>query len=470
MENSPLKISEMSRHNARHSFVTMQRGRITVSRLAIFGLCLALSGSSTRASVAKRVSGNLVYWDQSRGFDDIAANADVFSEISPFWYRIESSGQVVPYTTASGASYVDPAILSFLRTHGILVIPTVANIVDGSWNGAVVSRIIADPLLTKVNIDGLVDLAVGQSYDGIDLDYENLGATDRTAFTAFVQQLAAALHARGKLLTVNVYAKTAEPGTWDGPQAQDWWALGQVADQVRIMTYEYSWSTSAAGPIAPVNWVTDVMAFARSVVPAAKIMQGLPFYGYDWVGQLGTSLVWNEATALANQYGVSIAWDSTSASPWFEYLSGSTRHTVWFENASSVNAKLYVANAYDVGGVTLWRLGGEDPANWSALRAQFGGTAPPPDITPPTVTITSPADGSVLAKKQKLEAQASDDVRVSRVEFYVNGVLLATDAAAPFVVYWNTQQASRGVNIIKAVAYDPSGNSASAQVTAYTRR
>jgi spore germination protein YaaH len=434
----------------------------------VFASVILLS-ISPRGAAARRVSGNLVFWDQSRGFDAIVANVDVFSEISPFWYHLDVDGRVIPYLTASGTSYEDPSILSFLRSNGILVIPTVANIVDGVWNGALAGSVIADPVLSAANINSLVDLAVGHGYDGIDLDYEGLRATDRAAFTAFVERLAVALHTQGKLLTVNVYAKTAEPGSWDGPQAQDWSALGSSADQVRIMTYEYSWSTSAAGPISPVNWVTDVIAFARTVIPAAKIMQGVPFYGYDWVGQRGTELVWNDATALASRYGASINWDSASASPWFQYLVNSVLHTVWFENASSVAAKLAVTTTYDVGGVTLWRLGGEDPGIWPALRQQFG-TPSSADVTPPVVTISSPGDGSAVTKKMTIAAQASDDVRVAKVVFSVNGVVLATDTQAPYAVTWNTRNAIRGANVLAATAYDSSGNTATAQVTVYKSR
>ena len=128
--------------------------------------------------MAKRVSGNLVFWDQARGFDSIVANADVFSEISPFWYRVLADGRVVPYTTGSGASHEDPTILAFLRSRGILVIPTVANIINGVWDGALVSKIIADPQLRAVNLNALVNLAAAGGYDGIDLDYENLRASD----------------------------------------------------------------------------------------------------------------------------------------------------------------------------------------------------------------------------------------------------------------------------------------------------
>ena len=161
----------------------MIRIPVGVAWAGLFVTCALLAGSPARAVVAKRVSGNLVFWDQARGFDSIVANADVFSEISPFWYRVLADGRVVPYTTGSGASHEDPTILAFLRSRGILVIPTVANVINGVWDGALVSKIIADPQLRAANLDALVNLAAAGGYDGIDLDYENLRASDRAAFT-----------------------------------------------------------------------------------------------------------------------------------------------------------------------------------------------------------------------------------------------------------------------------------------------
>lgn len=436
-------------------------------RAALVILIALSEGPTVRASLAKRVSGHLVFWDQTRGFDAIVANHDVFSEISPFWYRVGAEGDVVPYTTGSGASYEDPAILSFLRSRGILILPTVANILDGVWNGPLVSRILADPVLSAANISNLVDLAVTNGYDGIDLDYENLSASDRAAFTSFVNRLAAALHAQGKLLTVNVYAKTAEPGTWDGPRAQDWWAIGRAADQVRIMAYEYHWSSSGPGPISPIGWVGDVLAFARSTIPARKIMHGVPLYGYDWIGRSGVDHVWQETMASASRNAATINWDPASAAPWFAYIAGGTQHTVWFENAMSTDAKLQLTTAYGVGGITLWRLGGEDPETWSRIRAHLGGTGGTGDAVPPTVAIVSPLEGAWLQKKQRIEALATDNVGVARVEISVNGALLSTDTTPPYVAYWNTRRAAAGSYVIKAVAYDAAGNAATSIVTTY---
>ena len=51
---------------------------------------------------------------------------------------------------------------------------------------------------------------------------------------------------------------------------------------------------------------------------------------------------------------------------------------------------------------------------------------------------------------------------------YVNDVRVASDTTAPYVTYWNTRRAA-AANVIKAVAYDTSGNWTVAQVTAYAR-
>jgi Bacterial Ig domain len=114
------------------------------------------------------------------------------------------------------------------------------------------------------------------------------------------------------------------------------------------------------------------------------------------------------------------------------------------------------------------RLGSEDPATWPVLRAHLDLGSRAPDVVPPGVTIVSPADGAWLLKKQKIEALASDDRGVARVEFYVNGVLVASDTTAPYLIYWNTRRAA-AANVIQAVAYDTSGNRTVAHVTTYAR-
>ncbi len=69
-----------------------------------------------------------------------------------------------------------------------------------------------------------------------------------------------------------------------------------------------------------------------------------------------------------------------------------------------------------------------------------GSGSPPPDTTPPTVSIGSPTSGNVSGTVT-VSANASDNVGVTRVDFYVNGGLVGSDSAAPVPVFVEHHQA-----------------------------
>ncbi len=85
------------------------------------------------------------------------------------------------------------------------------------------------------------------------------------------------------------------------------------------------------------------------------------------------------------------------------------------------------------------------------------------DTTPPTVSVTSPADGSSIpAKRTTLAASAYDNTAVARVEFYVNGTLIGSSSAAPYQVGWNPGRKGTGEYLLTARAFDKAGNQAEA--------
>ena len=98
-------------------------------------------------------------------------------------------------------------------------------------------------------------------------------------------------------------------------------------------------------------------------------------------------------------------------------------------------------------------------------------TAPPPppppaDTTPPTVRVTSPANGQTISGTWMLTASASDNVGVVGVQFQldrVNGG--AEDRTAPYSISFDTTTTSDGVHTITAVARDAAGNTTSDSVT-----
>ena len=81
-----------------------------------------------------------------------------------------------------------------------------------------------------------------------------------------------------------------------------------------------------------------------------------------------------------------------------------------------------------------------------------------PDTTAPTVSVTAPANNATVSGTATVTATASDNIGVTKVEFYLNGVLKATDTAGPYSYAWDTRTAANGSYTLIARAYDAAGN------------
>ena len=103
----------------------------------------------------------------------------------------------------------------------------------------------------------------------------------------------------------------------------------------------------------------------------------------------------------------------------------------------------------------------------SVNRIGFPGSV---DNIPPTVSITNPANGAIVARKStvNITATASDNVGVTRVDFLVNGAVQCSDTTAPYSCSWRVPGAMNKTHQLQARAFDQAGNSATAsiQVTA----
>lgn len=89
------------------------------------------------------------------------------------------------------------------------------------------------------------------------------------------------------------------------------------------------------------------------------------------------------------------------------------------------------------------------------------------DATAPTVSLTSPQPGAITGTVL-LTAQASDNVGVTRVDFYRDSVLLGSSTSAPYSFSWDTSAFTSGTFVLTARAYDAEGNvGSSAGVTVF---
>lgn len=325
------------------------------------GFDTAPAGTPAAQQPTEQSDFDVSIWAPLAGFleqQTMQQNADVLDEINFFWYTLGADGDIDGGAMASQAVQV-------ARDAGLRVVPSIVN---GGFDPQRVSLVVNDPARRAQHIQDILALVRDNGYDGIDIDYESLNPADRDAFSLFIEELAAALHAEGKLLSIAVHAKSDDAGAWSGAAAQDWTRLGAAVDMFKIMTYDFHNAASEAGPIAPLDWVDDVLSYAATVVPPEKTWMGVPVYGYDWAGGGGRSLNWRQALKLVEQNSAQPQRDPASGEMWFSYNGGS--NTVWYNDGETLAGRLaLLAEKHPhVAGIAIWPLGGEDPANWTAIR------------------------------------------------------------------------------------------------------
>lgn len=317
------------------------------------------------------------YTGDEQSFAAVEAFAEYLTIVSADVYAVEFDG------TITGVD--DFGVVAFCRAHGIEVYACVSNY-NGDPDVDDFDAALAHAAIVTHRdavIASLVALAQAGAYDGVNVDFENLAysrdiGTDRTAFTAFIHELTERLHAAGLKLAISVPGKTEDSIDDDWSHPFDYAALGEDADLLQLMTYDEHGPWGDPGPVSGADWVEACVAYAVSLVDPAKLLIGLPAYGYDWDltdsdpaswTYSATSFSWADVPNLLAKPGAIERWDTTSESPYVTYIERGHRHEAWFENAASLRAKMTVIAEYGLAGLSMWSLGQEDEAFWEAAAS-----------------------------------------------------------------------------------------------------
>lgn len=342
--------------------------------VAVFCMSIALPSvmaASNIPSPAPKIVASIPYWDQDRAVQSFRRNVASIDFISLFWYSVSRGARIVRYRDAD----VDRSIIAFAHQNGVKVFLLVANLPDETgttWDWQRIDPIMQDRLVRKRFIAQALQLAQELDADGITIDFESVRERQRTPFSRFVSELAAALHERGKLLRVSVERRSANAYT----NGKDWRAIAAVADQLAIMSYDEHAEESQPGPVASLPWVAQTLRFARSInVPMKKMSLGISLEGYDWPQRndgrfdAGEGVRYVDVRRRQLRYHAESLFDQRAHSPFLRYVRDGRRRVIWYENQSSFRSKLRLANDYGVGSIFVWRLGGEDQRIWSQLAA-----------------------------------------------------------------------------------------------------
>lgn len=291
--------------------------------------------------------------DQTGSFPSMKSFAGSMTSVAPFWYRAKPDGSL---ETKESQIVYDTA-----KSLGLKILPLITN-KTGSTDS-----VLGDPAIRTKVIDNIVKIVKEKPYDGANIDFELLPPKHKDNLTAFIAELYSKMKPLNKTLIVSVFPKVdvAE----DVAGAYDYKALAANADFLQIMSYDYHWSTSKPGPIAPIDWYEKNLQYAiQEAGGPHKIIFGLGAYGYDWPQSGPAETVrYADSIVLAEKYNSKIMFDEKAQVPYFKYKD----HEVWFENAKSTAAKLDILAKYNPAGLAIWRIGQEQPEIWDLINKKF---------------------------------------------------------------------------------------------------
>lgn len=290
--------------------------------------------------------------------------------LSPFSYQVNMDGSL--------SQLNDETLISSARNSGVAPIMVVTNISsEGGFDGEIAHKVFTDVTTKQSLINAIKSIAVDKNYLGVDIDFEYLLPEDRDNYTAFLRELKTELEGINKTLSVAVAPKNRDNMAGSLYQAHDYKAIGEIADRVIIMTYEWGYIYGEPQAISPYNQVEKVIAYAVTQIPSQKILMGMPNYAYDWVipyvqGTSAKTITNRQALRLAYENNATIMFDTLSKAPYFSYSDSDGReHVVWFDDALSIGSRLDIVTKYNLGGLSYWTINNFDSANWAIVSDTF---------------------------------------------------------------------------------------------------
>lgn len=317
-------------------------------------------------------TGWIPYWGFDAGLKEIITSNQSFYSIAPVLYEVSESGQIenkVPW------NYYE--LYNYSQEKNILIFASIASFKEQEIKNLVIS---------EENINNNIDYIISQSiyygFDGIDLDFEAIETEDQENFYYFLNNLKNKLHENGLLLSITVYPQWVDVSNSTSTgilnqtrKVQDWKIIFNYADEIRIMTYEYSGRGSVnPGPIAPLTWCEDVIKYALKTIPREKIWLGIHLYGYEWKDRTyNQDSFYTKPQYTSTAYASAINYENIQTKISIsdvklvyledlgeniaEYPCDDTTCVLVYNDDVSIEARKKLSAKYGLAGVSYWRIG-----------------------------------------------------------------------------------------------------------------
>jgi chitinase len=236
-------------------------------------------------------------------------------------------------------------------------------------------------------IKNLLQLLAKRDANGVCIDFEGVQEKDKDLFTSFIKNLNKAFKAKG----YEIYL--AVPNV-DLDKSLDFSKLVNLINRFVIMGYPYfSPSSNIAGPLAPIksdklwesyNLTNSIKYYLSNDVADTSLILALPFYGIVWdtkskdLGADVEKFIGFRTYSYIKKSLKDIKYDHVSKSAYSSYHTSKEDKTIqirqcWFENDSSIAAKLNLIKKYKLAGMGIWALGFDKGYNdlWKVISVEF---------------------------------------------------------------------------------------------------
>jgi len=272
----------------------------------------------------------------------------------------------------------DEDLIKSAKDYEVVPVMVITNIgIEDRFDSNLARTILNNEDIQNKLIANIISMMNKKGYGGLDVDFEYVYPEDKDAYINFLNKVKTELKKYDYFLSVAVAPKYSDEQKGLLYEAHDYKRIGEIADHVILMTYEWGYSGGPSRAVSPINLVERVLNYATKIIPSNKILLGIPNYGYDWTlpyieGNLAKSVGNYEAVDMANYYQQSINYNYEEQAPYFNYYDSELmKHEVWFEDARSIQAKLELIIKYNLEGVSYWTIDRFFPQNYLILNYLF---------------------------------------------------------------------------------------------------
>lgn len=257
--------------------------------------------------------------------------------------------------------------------HGVKPLMVLTPFSGGAFNNQLVKVLVENAEVQERLLEQLLEEVEKRGFAGVNIDFEYVLPENKEQYAQLIQKMRESMNKKGYTVSVAVPPKVSDRQKGLLVEGVDYKLVGESADYVFLMTYEWGYTYGPPMAVAPLDKVRQVAEYALGQIPAEKLILGIPNYGYDWQlpyerGITKARTIGNiEAVNLAVSQGSDIQYAPTAQSPWFTYKTGGMEHVVWFEDVRSIQAKWKLVQDLDLAGAWYWNLMRKFRSNWLML-------------------------------------------------------------------------------------------------------